>query len=43
MSALAISNLEVWFGVDENRINAVKSMNFAIEKGESFGLVGESG
>ena len=43
MSALAINNLEVWFGIDENRVDAVKSVNFAIEQGESFGLVGESG
>tara|TARA_B100001057_G_scaffold422188_1_gene443569 strand:- start:27 stop:788 length:762 start_codon:yes stop_codon:yes gene_type:complete len=43
MSALAIKNLEVWFGIDENRVDAVKSVNFAIEQGESFGLVGESG
>ena len=43
MPALAINNLEVWFGIDENRVDAVKSVNFAIEQGESFGLVGESG
>ena len=43
MSALAINNLEVWFGIDENRVDAVKSVNFAIEQGESFGLGGESG
>nr|WP_321980598.1 ABC transporter ATP-binding protein [uncultured Cohaesibacter sp.] len=41
--ALEILNLNVWFGEEPNRVDAVKSVSFAIKQGDSFGLVGESG
>lgn len=43
MTALTIKDLNVWFGRDETRVDAVKSANFDVAQGESFGLVGESG
>ena len=43
MSGIRIENLNVWFGVGEDRVNAVKSASFTLEPGGSFGLVGESG
>lgn len=43
MSGIILKNLDVWFGQGANRVDAVKSANFAVPLGESFGLVGESG
>ncbi|MGC3937299.1 ABC transporter ATP-binding protein [Roseobacter sp. EG26] len=43
MTALSIENLNVWFGADHDRVDAVKSAGFDVAIGESFGLVGESG
>ena len=43
MSEIAIDDLSVWFGVGRDRVDAVKSASFRIEKNDSFGLVGESG
>jgi len=43
MTALSIKNLNVWFGVDRDRVDAVVGAGFQVAKGESFGLVGESG
>ncbi|MCK0141090.1 ABC transporter ATP-binding protein [Aliiroseovarius sp. F20344] len=43
MTALTIKDLNVWFGTDRDRVDAVKSANFDVGIGESFGLVGESG
>lgn len=41
--AIAVSNLNVYFGQGRSTFHAVKNVSFAIEHGESFGLVGESG
>ncbi|MEL6464469.1 MAG: ABC transporter ATP-binding protein [Pseudomonadota bacterium] len=43
MTMLDIENLNVWFGRDKDRVDAVKQANFSVGTGESFGLVGESG
>jgi peptide/nickel transport system ATP-binding protein len=36
-------NLSITFWVGRNRVAAVKRVDFAVKKGEAFGLVGESG
>ena len=43
MSMLNIERLNVWFGRDRDRVDAVKDAAFEVAQGESFGLVGESG
>lgn len=43
MTAIDLSDLTVWFGLGADRVDAVKSANFSVATGESFGLVGESG
>ncbi|WP_323032819.1 ABC transporter ATP-binding protein [Paracoccus sp. (in: a-proteobacteria)] len=40
---LTIERLNVWFGHAPERVDAVKSADFHVAPGESFGLVGESG
>jgi peptide/nickel transport system ATP-binding protein len=40
---LTITNLNVEFGAGIRRNHAVKNVSFEIEKGTSFGLIGESG
>lgn len=43
MSSLEIQNLDVWFGIDEDRVDAVLNASLTVASGTSFGLVGESG
>ncbi|MCF3973713.1 ABC transporter ATP-binding protein [Paracoccus salsus] len=40
---LTVENLDVWFGFPPDRVDAVRSADFSVAQGESFGLVGESG
>ena len=41
--AIEIENLDVWFGVGRDRVDAVRDASLTVPLGESFGLVGESG
>jgi oligopeptide/dipeptide ABC transporter ATP-binding protein len=44
MSVLTVSELHVWFGLPGGReLHAVRGIDFSVEAGERFGLVGESG
>ncbi len=44
MSLLQVEDLNVWFQLGGGReLHAVQGVSFALEKGERFGLVGESG
>ena len=40
---LEIRDLRVWFGNPPDRVDAVKGVDLTVARGESFGLVGESG
>lgn len=43
MNMLEVNALNVWFGKNRDRVDAVKGAVFNVAEGESFGLVGESG
>ncbi|NDR57356.1 ABC transporter ATP-binding protein [Aliiruegeria sabulilitoris] len=43
MKALSVRNLDVWFGVGRDQVDAVKRATFYVNAGASFGIVGESG
>jgi oligopeptide/dipeptide ABC transporter ATP-binding protein len=44
MSLLEVSGLHVWFDLPQGQqVHAVRGVNFALDPGERFGLVGESG
>ncbi|MFD1881822.1 ABC transporter ATP-binding protein [Paracoccus pacificus] len=43
MNMLNVSDLNVWFGHDADRVDAVRGVGFEVAQGESYGLVGESG
>lgn len=40
---LEVNNLQTGFETDAGRVNAVRGISFHVEKGESLGIVGESG
>ncbi|MBD8070758.1 ABC transporter ATP-binding protein [Bacillus sp. PS06] len=40
---LTVNNLRVSFGKDKNEVQAVRGVNFSLNKGETLAIVGESG
>ena len=40
---LKIDNLSVNYRVEENKVKAVKGLSFALNKGDTLGIIGESG
>ncbi len=43
VQGIDIADLNVWFGQGPERVDAVQSVSFTVDKGASVGLVGESG
>ncbi len=43
MSLLEVSNLHVALQTQRGRVDAVRQVNFALQRGETLGLIGESG
>jgi len=43
MTILNVNNLKVGFKIGEKRFSAVNNISFSVEKGETVGIVGESG
>ena len=43
MNALAIEDLNVWFGTGRDRVDAVRGVSLSVPAGASHGIVGESG
>jgi len=42
-SLLKVSGLKTWFGEGEQALRAVDGVDFSIQRGETFALLGESG
>jgi peptide/nickel transport system ATP-binding protein len=42
-AGIVLNDVDVWFGNDEERVDAVIEASFTVPPGGSFGLVGESG
>ncbi|MBL4710624.1 MAG: ABC transporter ATP-binding protein [Flavobacteriales bacterium] len=40
---IEIKNLSISFGTGENKVRAVKNLNYSVPKGKTVGIVGESG
>jgi oligopeptide transport system ATP-binding protein len=40
---LEVKNLQVFFGVQQKRVHAVRNISFFLREGERLGIVGESG
>ena len=43
MKQLEVKDLTIYYETDEGTVKAVNSVNFSVEKGETLGLVGETG